>query len=163
MTRPACIQLFVCAVGCAGDATDKPTTDSATHTVDTATEAGDSGGAGSDTGSDTGSDIGSDTGIDDPYIEGRACPPDSPLTWENFGEALMLTQCIGCHSDQLAEGAARGSAPVGVDFNSHVQTQAWLLRIYARSADDNSTMPPVDTISPEMRVQLGDWLACGAP
>jgi hypothetical protein len=99
----------------------------------------------------------------DSFIEGRDCPPDSPLTWGNFGESVVLTHCTGCHSDNLAEGVARGRAPVGVDFNTHDMTRSWLERIYARSADEHVTMPPVDTLSQTVRVQLGDWLACGAP
>ncbi|CAN0460361.1 unnamed protein product, partial [Ectocarpus fasciculatus] len=94
------------------------------------------------------------------HLADRECPPDSPLTWENFGEATMLTYCVGCHSEYLDEGVARGSAPLGVDFNTQALTQDWLERIYARSGDTNTTMPPVDTMSAAAREQLGDWLAC---
>jgi hypothetical protein len=96
-------------------------------------------------------------------IAGRPCPADSPLTWGNFGEATLLTHCVGCHSENLEEGASRAHAPIGVDFNTHALTRSWLARIHARSADDNRTMPPVDTMSDATRAQLGDWLACGAP
>jgi uncharacterized membrane protein len=94
--------------------------------------------------------------------EEEACAPESSLTWQSFGEPFLLDHCTGCHSSKLAEGF-RGGAPVGVDFNTHEQTLMWLERIAARSADDNKTMPPVDTVSEEARVLLGDWIACGAP
>lgn len=121
-----------------------------------ADDRGDTAGADRDTGSD-------DTGGAATAIVGRPCPEDSALTWSNFGEATMLTHCVGCHSEHLAEGTPRGQAPLGVDFNSHARTQAWLERIHARSADQNRTMPPADTMSERTREQLGDWLACGAP
>lgn len=120
------------------------------------------GGGGKDDSGDTAL-AAADTGGAPSAIPGRPCPPDSELTWENFGEATMLTHCVGCHSENLAEGTARGEAPVGVDFNTHALTQDWLERIHARSADDNRTMPPVDTMSDQTRAALGDWLACGAP
>ena len=96
------------------------------------------------------------------YIEGRDCPPGSLFTWENLGEAIMLNYCVGCHSENLEEGS-RANAPLGVDFNTHELTQSWLERIYARSADSNTTMPPIDNMTPDERQDLGDWLACGAP
>lgn len=120
------------------------------------------GGEGSG-GPDSADTAAADTGAGAAAIDGRPCPDDSELTWENFGEATMLTHCVGCHSENLAEGVGRGHAPVGVDFNTHALTRSWLDRIHARSADDNRTMPPVDTMSDETRAQLGDWLACGAP
>ena len=74
----------------------------------------------------------------------------------------MLDHCTGCHSELLV-GDQRAGAPPGVDFNTRGQVIDHLGRIYARSADDNRTMPPTDTVSDADRVRLGDWLACGAP
>lgn len=96
------------------------------------------------------------------FIAGRDCPPESFLTWENFGEGFMLDHCTGCHSQLLGE-SQRANAPLDVDFNTQVQVQDQIDRIYARSGDANDTMPPVDTIRAEERILLGDWLACGAP
>lgn len=95
-------------------------------------------------------------------IEGRDCPPDSPLTYRNFGEGLMLDHCTGCHGDEVVEGE-RSGAPITVNLTTQSQVQDWLERVYARSADTNTTMPIVDTISTDDRWRLGDWLACGAP
>lgn len=96
------------------------------------------------------------------FIAGRDCPPESFLTWENFGEGFMLDHCTGCHSELLDEGQ-RANAPLDVDFNTQAQVQDQIDRIYARSGDANDTMPPVNTISAEERIHLGDWLACGTP
>ena len=113
-----------------------------------------------DSGGDSGSGSG-DTGAVS-YIEGRECPSDSYLTWESFGEGFMLDHCTGCHSALLEEGQ-RAGAPLGVDFNTQALVQDQLDRIYARSADDNTTMPPTDTVDTWERAALGEWLACGAP
>jgi uncharacterized membrane protein len=95
-------------------------------------------------------------------VDGRDCPPGSAATWQSFGQAFLLDHCVGCHSSQLPEGQ-RALAPVGVDFDTHELAMGWLDRIYARSADGNLTMPPVDAVSAEDRERLGDWLACGMP
>ena len=116
-----------------------------------------------DTATDTtDTDTTEDTAVlNDPYIDGRACPENSSVTWQSFGQGFLLDHCVGCHSENLDE-ASRAGAPLGVDFNTQALAQTWLARIYARSGDDNTTMPPVDSISPTDRVLLGDWLACGA-
>ncbi|MFK7931097.1 MAG: hypothetical protein AB8H79_23120 [Myxococcota bacterium] len=103
-----------------------------------------------------------DSGVVESFIEGRDCPPDSPLTYDNFGESLMLSRCAGCHGDAVEEGERLG-APLDVNLTTQAQVQDWLERVYARSADDNVSMPIVDNIDPIDRVRLGDWLACGAP
>jgi uncharacterized membrane protein len=96
------------------------------------------------------------------FIDGRDCPPDSSLTYANFGEALLLDHCTGCHGEAVDVGD-RAGAPVDVDLTTQTLVQEWLDRVYARSADDNTSMPVVDNMDPDDRVRLGDWLACGAP
>ncbi len=95
-------------------------------------------------------------------FEARECPPDSLLTYENFGEQLMLDHCTGCHGDAVAQGDRQG-APVDVNLTTHAQVHDWLELVYERSADDNTSMPVVDNMDPDDRYRLGDWLACGAP
>jgi cytochrome c5 len=53
-----------------------------------------------------------------PYesFEERPCPPDSALTWENFGDPFMRNWCTACHSGSLV-GDSRGGAPLGLDFD----------------------------------------------
>jgi len=107
-------------------------------------------------------DTAASEGIDDPFISGRACPPDSAVTWESFGQGFVLSHCAGCHSSNLGAGE-RAEAPIEVNMETQDLVQEWLIRIYARSADENATMPPVDSVLADERVLLGDWLACGAP
>jgi len=90
------------------------------------------------------------------------CPPDSAIDWQSFAEPLLLNHCTGCHSSHLPEGA-RAKAPLGVDFDTHEKTLMWLERIAARSAGENTTMPPIDTLTAQERALLGEWIACGAP
>ncbi len=93
-------------------------------------------------------------------IEGRDCPKSSPLTYESFGAPFFLDYCTGCHSSKVAD---RRGAPIGVDFDSLVGIRSKLVKIYGRAADDHVTMPPAGGPSADLRKQLGDWLACGAP
>jgi len=95
-------------------------------------------------------------------LEDRPCPEDSILTYQNFGHEFMLNWCSGCHNVGLAEGD-RAGATLGIDLDSYDGVQMHLARIWARSADNNQTMPPTGGIDQESRFRLGEWLACGAP
>ncbi len=95
-------------------------------------------------------------------FEDRPCPPDSVLSYANFGQPFMLNWCTGCHSGDLA-ARDRAGAPVGVDLDTLRGVRDHAARIWARSADDNLTMPPVGTADATERFLLGEWLACGAP
>ena len=95
-------------------------------------------------------------------IEGRLCPTDNPTTYDNTGGPFLLTWCVGCHSSHLAK-AQRAGAPLSIDFDTPAGVEKHLKRIFARSADDNVTMPPTDAISAVERRLMGDWIACGAP
>lgn len=98
-----------------------------------------------------------------PYesFDARPCPPDSALTWENFGDSFMRNWCTACHASALS-GASRGGAPLGVDFDELDGVRAEAERIWARGADDNNTMPPAGVPPEAERALLGEWLACGA-
>lgn len=95
-------------------------------------------------------------------FEERSCPPESPLDAHNFGVPFFLTHCTGCHSATIPPEDRQGS-PVDVNFDTIDEIVAQADRIWARSADQNNTMPPIDSVDPEERVKLGEWLACGAP
>ncbi len=103
-----------------------------------------------------------DTTVSWTSLEDRPCPEDNTLTWDNFGGPIMLNWCAGCHHSELPAGE-RAGAPVGVDMESPELVRAQLERIWARSADDNLTMPPVGGPDEMQRFYLGQWLACGAP
>ena len=102
------------------------------------------------------------TGMTASPIAGRACPPDSPLTYASFGEPFFASWCTGCHSSQNT-GDARRNAPAGYDYDTLAGIRQWLPLIYAYAADDNTKMPAVGGPSDADRHLLGDWLACGAP
>lgn len=99
----------------------------------------------------------------DTFVPGRACPPDSSLSWDNFGQRFMERHCTHCHSADLSGDVARSDAPAVVDLDTVEGVRAWTLRVYERAADDNSGMPPSGSVSQSDRRALGDWLACGAP
>lgn len=97
-----------------------------------------------------------------PSLGERPCPPDSALTAEDFGGPFMLTYCTGCHHASLPAGE-RAGAPLGVDFETLTKIRAQADRIWARSGDQNATMPPIGPAPADERAKLGEWLACGAP
>jgi cytochrome c5 len=92
----------------------------------------------------------------------RSCPTGAPETYVNFGAPFMEDWCTGCHSSHLT-GADRKDAPVGFDFDTLGGIRAHMDRIYLRAGDGYATMPAVGTVDTNLRFELGDWLACGAP
>lgn len=110
----------------------------------------------------SGSSSAPDTSATAQPIQGRDCPKSSPLTYESFGAPFFLDYCTGCHSSKVAEADRRG-APVGVDFDTLDGIRSKLAKIYGRAGDDHTTMPPAGGPNADLRHQLGDWLACGAP
>lgn len=95
-------------------------------------------------------------------LEDRACPEESFLDYQNFGSVFFSEYCVGCHSAELPR-AMRQDAPEGVDFDGLDKIRERADIIYLRAADAYATMPPVGGPSPDIRVLLGEWLACGAP
>jgi uncharacterized membrane protein len=90
------------------------------------------------------------------------CPSGgTKLTYDNFGIVFMAQNCNTCHS---APDGQRSGAPDDVRFDTHAEVIQWKDRIFARAADTNDSMPPgPDTIPADQRVNLANWLACGAP
>ena len=95
-------------------------------------------------------------------LKERPCPEDSFLTYDAFGGPFMITWCNGCHSVDLPDGMRQG-ASLGVDFDTVEDIRRHATRIWARSGDDNITMPPIGGPDEDERALLGEWLACGAP
>jgi hypothetical protein len=99
-----------------------------------------------------------------------SCPEESELDYASFGARFLGRYCVDCHSSALAP-AERGGAPFGFDYD----TQAALLDSGIEHVDyvaaigpssENAFMPPIASpLQPtaEERLQLGEWLACGAP
>jgi len=95
------------------------------------------------------------------HLAERACPPDSTLTWGNFGAPFMLDWCTGCHADSLPEGGRR-DAPRSVNLARLDDVRANMDLVWAEAADHNTTMPPVGGPTAHERALLGEWLACSA-
>ena len=91
---------------------------------------------------------GSPTGIDISIIE---CPPDSPWTYENYGQLVMQDNCLSCH--------AGNESP---QLTSVEQIRANKNAIL-REAVASTAMPEDTDMTLEERQTLGEWLACGAP
>lgn len=104
--------------------------------------------------------LGAACGVD--TLEETTCPPEgTTLTYTSFGQSFLSAHCQRCHG---GAGPAREGAPAAYDFGTAEDARAWKERIYARSAANNTTMPPgPDDPSEEERTKLAEWLACGAP
>ena len=87
---------------------------------------------------------------------GSTCPPGSTLTYANFGQAFMDTNCNSCHA-----GKERPS------LTTQAQIKANIAPIDRTSAAGpnatNTSMPEDGDVSVDDRKKLGEWLACGAP
>ncbi len=92
------------------------------------------------------------TGANSTGIDPVTCPPDSTLTYLNFGEEVIADHCAtsGCHDRRdpvlTTQEAIRANA-------SSILDEA----VYTDAMPENHDMPLAQ------RKQLGEWLACGAP
>ena len=100
----------------------------------------------------------------EPTPTGAACPPGSPLTYDNFARPFMEAYCTRCHASTLS-GEARMGAPLFHDFD----TESGILDVGDHIDEEaaagpnavNELMPPDGARPTEMeRFQLGEWLAC---
>jgi len=92
---------------------------------------------------------------------------DNTLTWDNFGQAFMLSWCTGCHNSQLPT-AQRAGAPCGINFDSHAGTLPFAASIKVRAVDWQmyegvKPMPPAAIVPDEELALLQEWIDCGAP
>jgi len=88
------------------------------------------------------------SGIDSASI---TCPPDSTLTYENFGQPLIADQCLSCHTTKERPALTSQEA---IQSNR----QAIL-----SNAVTSTKMPKGSSMQLDERDMLGEWLACGAP
>lgn len=98
---------------------------------------------------------------------GASCPEGSALSYENFGREFFDVHCISCHSAAVS-GAAR-QAPLDRNFDDVSSIRASAIQIDRQAGagptQQNQIMPPGSDNKPtlEQRMQLSEWLACGAP
>lgn len=86
-----------------------------------------------------------------------ACPTaGTTLTYDTFGKQFFTDYCNSCHS---ASSGVKGAAP----YETQAQIQAAIDDIYGQAADTNKAMPQgTNKPSDPLRLQLGEWLSCGA-
>jgi hypothetical protein len=111
-----------------------------------------------------------------------ACSPDFPLpaelipqpapgacetlTYDNFGAAFFYRYCLLCHHEDNVGDRARFDAPTGINFNRLSGIRQFLARIRLRAGIQGDMPPrllPVPQPTEAERVQLIEWLDCGAP
>lgn len=146
------LAIALTAIGCASD-------DASPSTMEPLNNAAGTGGsAEADSGTPLPPDDGPFTSLDD-----RPCPDGElgELTYESFGAPFFLSYCQGCHGSARPEGERQG-APPAVAFDDVAAIRLHAPRIWARAADQNTTMPPVGGPPLHEREKLGAWLACGA-
>jgi argininosuccinate lyase len=87
---------------------------------------------------------------------GSTCPAGSTLTYANFGQAFISTNCLSCHGSRQSPILATQSA---------IQAASTQIDRMAAAGPDavNTAMPPNGSVSTSDRLNLGQWLACGAP
>jgi hypothetical protein len=87
---------------------------------------------------------------------GSTCPQNATLTYANFGQTFIGANCLGCHagrqSPTLTTLAAVQAARDAVDRAAAAGPNA-----------TNTYMPKDHDVAVAQRLQLGEWLACGAP
>lgn len=83
------------------------------------------------------------------------CASEPVVTWENFGQGLIIENCSSCHSETSAN---RHGAPDTVLLDTHGQVRTWKDRILV--VTENGTMPPALTLSEESQHLISVWLQC---
>jgi uncharacterized membrane protein len=97
---------------------------------------------------------------------GATCPETSELSYESFGQAFMQSYCLRCHTAAISGSARRAPPSVNFDDLASIRAAAHMIDQQAGvgPASQREIMPP-DEPRPtlDQRMQLSEWLACGAP
>lgn len=105
---------------------------------------------------------------DEPVTPDTSACAQSKLRYDGFGEEFFGAYCTICHSSTL-KGRDRNGAPVGYNWDQIESVREHSAEIdevaAAGPAEVNDFMPPGQYPAPtvEERLDLGEWLACGAP
>lgn len=89
---------------------------------------------------------------------GSSCPENSTLTYANFGQAFIQSNCLSCHGSAGPEDPSLATLE---QVQSHIDD---IDRAAAAGPNATNTfMPEGASVSTPERRMLGEWLACGAP
>lgn len=80
-----------------------------------------------------------------------ACPTTQTLTYANFGQQVINDNCLQCHAGRERPTLST-QAQVQAQRNSIIDEAVY-----------HSSMPEDGSMTDELRIQLGQWLTCGAP
>jgi hypothetical protein len=97
---------------------------------------------------------------------GATCASGSTLTYTNFARNFMATYCLRCHTASIVGSARQAPPDRNFDDLTSIRSLAHPIdqQAGAGPAATHLTMPPngaAPTITE--RMQLSQWLACGAP
>ena len=82
---------------------------------------------------------------------------DAPLvSWENFGNGLVVERCQSCHASTTEN---RNGAPVDIHFDTEEATLSHAERILLRVVEEQ-TMPPQGGIEGDDLERIELWLRC---
>jgi hypothetical protein len=85
-------------------------------------------------------------------ITAQSCPPDSQLTYANFGSSFINENCLQCHGAGKDKPALTTLAQVQMESD-----------VILNAAVYTDMMPKGTNMDIANRTLLGEWLACGAP
>jgi len=102
-----------------------------------------------------------DTDAQDTAAPAGFCSDVPLLSWENFGEGLLIEHCQACHASDAPYRQGDDAPPEGVFFDTYEDAMGLKSRILAVSIGDAPTMPPRGGLSELDRARLEIWLRCG--
>ncbi len=89
--------------------------------------------------------------------EPALCADAPTVTWETFGEALLVENCQSCHA---STSESRNGAPEAVTFDTYEDAMTWGESILRTTDPAARTMPPGIALADADRERLEIWLRC---
>ena len=87
---------------------------------------------------------------------------DAPvLSWENFGQGLLIEHCQACHASDAPYREGDSAPPESVHFDTYEAAMGHRTRILAVTTGLTPTMPPRGGMSDLDLERLELWLLCG--
>ncbi len=96
-----------------------------------------------------------------PEDTGGLCASAPILSWENFGQGLLVEHCQACHGSDAPYRDGETPPPESVVFDTYEDAMTWKDRILAVTLGDGATMPPRGGLTDLDQQRLEIWLVCG--